>query len=257
MEQLSVLNPSKLRKYVDKRVRDNAYIMNPHLTFAYLLENGDRSMLLRYSQEQVPISHQFLVALGELANTIVKAGIGDDSMDPRVVEVAYNVSFNLTEELCDPKARRSHVGLLGDYQKALLGIMGKGSDRRRINFSKSRATEGYKQAMTRGITNQRTGLLYLGVMEMWMSPEYDMLEEASLKAGVPKRSQVYFDANRDADSGRADTIGHADMSFDGAIQLAKIDHKWNVNEEELEQIINTSCTDRAKFWDQFIPAIRL
>ncbi len=55
--------------------------------------------------------------------------------------------------------------------------------------------------MLQGMSNVQTGLLYLATMETWMKPEYDFLEKAVTKAGIPREKQTYFDANRNADAG--------------------------------------------------------
>lgn len=234
--------PRDLKKIFRRGVYQHPYIEGPHTVFAHVQKTGDRKLLLRYAQEQPPVSHQFLIALGELGTNLIGEGRRGNVIIPDITETAFYVVSNLAEELKDPQANISHVNLLGDYQRAVENDRQK---RKEINFTRSQATATYEHAMTQGMTDTRTGLLYLAVMETWMRPEYDMLEIASTKAGIPRERQVYFDANRDAD------MNHVDISIEGAIKLAQLDEKWNVDSKELERISQQSCNDRSAFWDQF------
>ena len=235
-----------LRQHLYERVHNHPYIKDPHPVFASIQESGDLEILLRYTQEQPPISHQFLIALGQLGINIIDEGRKKGEIRPKIPECASYVISNLLEELKDPKERRSHLSLLADFQCALQERKGKEGDQSIIKYTRSESTAKYEEAMTKGMTDIRTGLLYLAVMETWMRPEYDILEIAATKAGVPKTRQKYLDANRDADE------DHVVISIEGALKLAYLDDQWNIHSEELEQIVQQSCEDRAAFWDQFV-----
>lgn len=240
-----------LLSHIKDRTLGHPYISKPHPVFAYLQETGDCELLLRYAQEQPPISHQFLIALGELALNIIRASREKSTLFPKVAEAAFYVAKNLSEELNDPQAHQSHVGLLGDLQRAIAESMGINSEEGLIHFTRSPETVTYEEAMTRGMTNTRTGLLYLAVMETWMGPEYDILEIAATKGGIPRERQFYFDANRDADE------DHVVISVQGALSLAEISPEtWNVSMDEVNALIEQSSRDRAAFWDQFTLLLR-
>lgn len=245
MGKLSEFSKENLKSYLKQAIYNYESIKNPHPFFQHACQKPNRELLLSYAQEQPLVSYSFLLGLCDLSRAIISKAISDRIIDPFIAEVAFFVSSNLSEELNDPQARKSHIRLLGEYQNKVEN-RGNGAA---ISFTLSSASKKYAESMVSGMKNERTGLLYLAVMEMWMRPEYDFLEMASTLAGIPKESQVYFDANRDADT------DHVDISIEGLLKLAKHSPDWDLSISEINKVIEVSLRDREAFWDQFLPLI--